>query len=395
MPKVGLKGGAVKNAIEMPKGMPKRIEEYDELNVQELRIGMRHSAVISRDGQLYTYGSGNWGVLGHGNERDIRFDKPKRVERFSKEEVVDIALGEYHSLALTADGNVWTWGYGGKAGYFNWMYAQEVGALGHGGIEPNFTPKKVQFFPENGLKVTHIAAGNTHCAVLCDDGNLYNWGVGTYGILGNGTNDYALTPIINEEFAYMKKEAEEAGTPHGFRKLDAANEFTAVVMEDGQLFVWGKNEWGQMGVGAGIGIDLVESENLPSPVDIAPALPSDAEDKVPFIIDVAAGMRTMMIRDAEDRVLKTGLKIDWSPKLVGLNPDRIEGKIKQMACGRGHYALLDSKNQLHVFGKVLKEKAEEEHDGFGVYDGNDLFDEGEVLDLQMKYETFGALVKNA
>ena len=33
MPKVGLKGGAVKNAIEMPKGMPKRIEEYDELNV--------------------------------------------------------------------------------------------------------------------------------------------------------------------------------------------------------------------------------------------------------------------------------------------------------------------------------------------------------------------------
>ena len=78
-----------------------------------------------------------------------------------------------------------------------------------------------------------------------------------------------------------------------------------------------------------------------------------------------------------------------------LNPDRIEGKIKQMACGRGHYALLDSKNQLHVFGKVLKEKAEEEHDGFGVYDGNDLFDEGEVLDLQMKYETFGALVKNA
>ena len=44
---------------------------------------------------------------------------------------------------------------------------------------------------------------------------------------------------------------------------------------------------------------------------------------------------------------------------------------------------------------MLKEKAEEEYDGFGVYDGNDLFDEGEVLDLQMKYETFGALVKNA
>ena len=103
----------------------------------------------------------------------------------------------------------------------------------------------------------------------------------------------------------------------------------------------------------------------------------------------------MLIRDSEDRVFKTGLKIDWSPKMVALNEEKIEGKIKQMTCGRNHYVLLDSKNQLHVFGKVLKEKAEEEYDGFGIYDGNDLFDDGEVIDLQMKYETFGALVKNA
>ena len=47
---MSLKGGAVKNVIEMPKGMPKRIEAYDELNVQKLRVGLRHSAVISADG---------------------------------------------------------------------------------------------------------------------------------------------------------------------------------------------------------------------------------------------------------------------------------------------------------------------------------------------------------
>jgi len=45
-----------------------------------------------------------------------------------------------------------------------------------------------------GLKVTAIAAGNYHCVVTCDDGNLYNWGVGLYGVLGNGSNSYALTP---------------------------------------------------------------------------------------------------------------------------------------------------------------------------------------------------------
>jgi len=37
---------------------------------------MRHSAAISKDGKLYMFGSGNWGILGQGNEQDARFDRP-------------------------------------------------------------------------------------------------------------------------------------------------------------------------------------------------------------------------------------------------------------------------------------------------------------------------------
>lgn len=73
---------------------------------------------------MYTFGSGNWGVLGHGTENDIRYDNPRLVEFFAKRDksVVDVALGEYHTVALTDDGGVYTWGYGGKTGFFNWMY---------------------------------------------------------------------------------------------------------------------------------------------------------------------------------------------------------------------------------------------------------------------------------
>ena len=145
-------------------------------------------------------------MLGHGNENSVNFKKPKRVQGLTKQNVVDVAMGEYHTIALTDDGNVWTWGYGGKKGFFNWMYTQEIGALGHGDVEPTFAPKRVEFFPENDLKVTSIAAGNYHCVVLCDDGNLYNWGVGLYGVLGNGSNNYALTPQINEDFVYQRNE---------------------------------------------------------------------------------------------------------------------------------------------------------------------------------------------
>lgn len=118
------------------------------MKVTKLVVGNRHSAVISEDGSLHTFGSGNWGVLGHGNEKDQSFKEPKVVETFLKAnvKVKDFAAGEYHSIALDTTGNVWTWGYGGKKGMFNWMFKQEVGALGHGDLAPYFHPKRVAFF---------------------------------------------------------------------------------------------------------------------------------------------------------------------------------------------------------------------------------------------------------
>ena len=68
------------------------------------------------------------------------------------------------------------------------MYTQEVGALGHGSLDSHFKPVKVKYFAEHGLKVTRITAGNFHNTVLCDDGNLYTWGRGLYGVLGNDSN---------------------------------------------------------------------------------------------------------------------------------------------------------------------------------------------------------------
>lgn len=51
-------------------------------------------------------------------------------------------------------------------------------------------------------------------------------------------------------------------------KIDSADEYTGALMKDGSLFMWGKNDRGQMGVGTGIGIDMVESENVPTIVNV-------------------------------------------------------------------------------------------------------------------------------
>jgi alpha-tubulin suppressor-like RCC1 family protein len=156
----------------------------------------------------------------------------------------------------------------------------------------------------------------------------------------------------------MKKEAEEEGYEFGIRKIDAADEYTATILNDGQLYVWGKNDHGQMGVGSGIGIDLVESENLPREVDLKQSLPETADaDDVPVAVDVHTGMRTMLVLDSQQRLFQTGLKIDWSPKCVSLDQDKINGKIEMIASGRGHYVFVDSENYVHSFGKIFKEKS--------------------------------------
>jgi alpha-tubulin suppressor-like RCC1 family protein len=167
MPKIARKGGDIKQRLQIPKGVPTKIEAFDHLNPKTLRIGMRHSAVISDDGKLFMFGSGNWGVLGQGNEQDYNFNNPVQVSFFEKQglKVKDVSLGEYHTMALTDDGSVWTWGYAGKKGFFNWMYSQEIGALGHGDKEPRFTPTRVAFFNENKIKVKNISSGLYHCNV--------------------------------------------------------------------------------------------------------------------------------------------------------------------------------------------------------------------------------------
>ena len=63
MPKFAPKAQAMAR-IAIPKGKPTRVAAFDDLDIQTLRIGMRHSAAISKDGKLYMFGSGNWGILG-------------------------------------------------------------------------------------------------------------------------------------------------------------------------------------------------------------------------------------------------------------------------------------------------------------------------------------------
>ena len=75
---------------------------------------------------------GDDGQLSHGDRQEQW--QPKKVEAFAGQRAVAVSAGEYHSLALTADGAVWSWGCG------------DSGRLGHGDTQWQLLPKKIEAF---------------------------------------------------------------------------------------------------------------------------------------------------------------------------------------------------------------------------------------------------------
>lgn len=85
----------------------------------------------------------------------------------------------------------------------------------------------------------------------------------------------------------MAMKEEEGGK---IAKLDSADEYSVAKLEDGTLHAWGKNDRGQMGTGVGIGMDMVECENVATPVDVRD------DNEVPHLVkDFVMGQATMLI----------------------------------------------------------------------------------------------------
>lgn len=85
----------------------------------------------------------------------------------------------------------------------------------------------------------------------------------------------------------MQEEDPEANK---IRSMTSADEFSVIQVGDGSLYAWGKNDRGQMGTGAGTGLDMVECENIPTFVDL-----KDDDEVGQTAKQFAIGQNTMMI----------------------------------------------------------------------------------------------------
>ena len=230
-------------------------QDYYEKKVKCVVLGDAHSAAITDDDCLYLWGANYRGQLGDGSD----FDKKTPVKIMNNVEYV--SLGYSHSAAITKDGGLYLWG----ANYY--------GQLGDGTEEQRNTPVRIM---DN---VKSVSLGYEHSAAITDDGSLYVWGRNC-AVISNDTdsdsdvNSNDDADSIDDVDSNDNKDSndnadadEEAdskvcNTPvkimdnvkfvslgSNLNASSEADNHSAAVTENGELFMWGCNSSGQLGDG--------------------------------------------------------------------------------------------------------------------------------------------------
>ena len=171
-------------------------------------VRVAHSLLLTDAGQVWSFGTGQYGALGHGYYAGASSKqlpdvlRPQLVAALTPHRIVCVAAGELHSAAVSSDGDVYTWGDG------------FCGQLGHGDKRPQLLPKQVM---TGGLHeeecVAHVTAGSRHTVAVTEDGEVFSWGLGHFGVLGR-----SFTPFEYDADAAVVNLAgggEDRGRPVG------------------------------------------------------------------------------------------------------------------------------------------------------------------------------------
>eukprot|EP00003_Mantamonas_plastica_P013887 TRINITY_DN2413_c0_g1_i1.p3 TRINITY_DN2413_c0_g1~~TRINITY_DN2413_c0_g1_i1.p3 ORF type:complete len:152 (-),score=60.40 TRINITY_DN2413_c0_g1_i1:55-510(-) len=124
------------------------------------------------------FGNNETGALGNGRIEYEEVKKPFYVRSLKHKVVKDVAIGQGHTVVLTEDGSVFTWGSGRQ------------GQLGHGTTSDCLTPKLI----EMDVRAVKIAAGSSHTAVLDESGKVWVFGKNSEGQLGLDDIGYRSAP---------------------------------------------------------------------------------------------------------------------------------------------------------------------------------------------------------
>eukprot|EP00743_Colponemidia_sp_Colp-15_P006623 GILK01007138.1.p1 GENE.GILK01007138.1~~GILK01007138.1.p1 ORF type:complete len:635 (+),score=84.57 GILK01007138.1:37-1905(+) len=226
--------------------------------VRNWAAGANHF-IVNQGGRLFCWGSNNHGQLGlqaqehqivgltipqdhkHENAQldamltknrltqadlDILLEstalEPKLVRGLDDILIQSVSCGAQHSLALSSTGAVYSWGYGA------------LGQLGLGHRRNAYLPTQITIFNGDSCVARTIDCGDDFSAVLTGDGQVYTFGCGWLGQLGDGERGNSTVPqLVQHELTNKKCEILSCG-PNG----------VTVVTEESEIYCWGRTALG-------------------------------------------------------------------------------------------------------------------------------------------------------
>ncbi|KAM4830382.1 RCC1 domain-containing protein 1 isoform X2 [Urocitellus parryii] len=191
-----------------------------ELQARRLELGAEHVLLLCAAGQVFSWGGGRHGQLGHGTlEAEL---EPRLLEALQGLPMAEVAAGGWHSVCVSETGDIYIWGWN-ESGQLalparnlaedKKIFTEE--GLNEDGSEVNRISGAedgapapfiaVQPFPALldlplGSDVVKASCGSRHTAVVTRTGELYTWGWGKYGQLGHKDSTSVDQPCLVEYF---------------------------------------------------------------------------------------------------------------------------------------------------------------------------------------------------
>mmetsp|Transcript_42394 Transcript_42394/g.99549 ORF Transcript_42394/g.99549 Transcript_42394/m.99549 type:complete len:916 (+) Transcript_42394:139-2886(+) len=266
----------------------------------------QHALLVAESGEVFAWGDASGGRLGFGVDTSQVANPvvavPVPVESLRGVVITRVSCSSVHSLALTAEGELYAWGQAanGVLGIADtsrlFETKKNVGAF-------TDRPIKVEGFqgPMTKYRVKTMACSETFNVAVTEGGPCYAWGCVDEGRLGIGEWKDLTLPRDRNKARHCPTPVEIEGL-RGQRvaRVSCGDSHTLVVTEGGEVLAWGSAEYGKLGVG-----------------DVS-KLPADAEGRVhspvPLHVDGLRGMSVVSVSAGHSHSLaatKDGVVYAW------------------------------------------------------------------------------------
>ncbi|KAF0874370.1 RCBT2 protein, partial [Crocuta crocuta] len=204
---------------------PRRLDALSGKKIACISYGSGpHIVLATTEGEVFTWGHNAYSQLGNGTTNHGLI--PCHIStNLSNKQVTEVACGSYHSLVLTSDGEVFAWGYNNS------------GQVGSGSTANQPIPRRVTGCLQNKV-VVNIACGQMCSMAVVNTGEVYVWGYNGNGQLGLGSSGNQPTPCRISALQGIRVQRVACGYAH-----------TLVLTDEGQVYAWGANSYGQLGTG--------------------------------------------------------------------------------------------------------------------------------------------------